>query len=139
MKNKANQKTTKAPNTACTRTAGFSPPNELFRDFGICPFRRRVSSRQPPVTRAVGRRENFRVLLSFKFSSITELPDRMFAKESFQSMPHTPRLVCNKVCFRFWRRGVCLWQGMSFARPQLRRYRLSSSCLVRSEHKPNRA
>jgi hypothetical protein len=41
------------PNTACTRTAGFSPPNWLFRGFGFCPFRGRVSSRQPPVTRAV--------------------------------------------------------------------------------------
>jgi hypothetical protein len=41
----------------------------------------------------------FRVLLSFEFSSVTELRDRMFTKESFQSMPHTPRLVCNKVCF----------------------------------------
>jgi hypothetical protein len=51
--------------------------------------------------RAVGRREIFRVLLSFEFSSVTELSDRMFAKESFQSMPHTPRLVCNKLCFWF--------------------------------------
>jgi hypothetical protein len=27
--------------------------NGLFRGFGLCPFRGRVSSRQPPVTRAV--------------------------------------------------------------------------------------
>jgi hypothetical protein len=40
-------------NTACTRTAGFAPPNWLFRGFGFCPFRGRVSSLQPPVTRAV--------------------------------------------------------------------------------------
>ena len=47
------------PNTACTRTAGFSPPKWLFRGFGFCPFRGRVSSRQPPVTRAVGPQAQF--------------------------------------------------------------------------------
>ena len=36
-----------------TRTAGFSPSKWLSREFGFCPFRERVSSRQPPVTRAV--------------------------------------------------------------------------------------
>ena len=31
-------------NTACTRTAGFAPSYWLFRGFGFCPFRGRVSS-----------------------------------------------------------------------------------------------
>ena len=43
------------PNNACTRTAGFAPLNWLFRGFGLFPFRERVSSLQPPVTRAIGR------------------------------------------------------------------------------------
>jgi hypothetical protein len=50
-----------------TRTAGFTPPNWYFRGFGFCPFRERVSSRQPPVTRAVGPRRLAYVLYEIEY------------------------------------------------------------------------